>query len=109
MIASCNISDFSQRISIDEVENNPFYNKLVFCIGAIYHDISDVHKGEEDIFKYLKPNEAYINDIFMMCRSMEHVWILSIMPLILFLIMDPKITVEKILSLLADFVYTIMI
>ena len=54
MIASCNISDFSQRISIDEVENNPFYNKLVFCIGAIYHDISDVHKGEEDIFKYLK-------------------------------------------------------
>lgn len=71
MIASCNISDFSQRISIDEVENNPFYNKLVFCIGAIYQDISDVHKGEEDIFKYLKPNEAYINDIFMMCRSME--------------------------------------
>lgn len=29
----------------------------------------------------------------------KHVWILSIMPLILFLIMDPKITLEKILSL----------
>ena len=71
MIASCNIPNFSKKISIDDVKNNPFYNKLEFCIGPIYQEISDIHKGEENIFKYLKPNEAYLNDIFMMCRSIE--------------------------------------
>ena len=51
MIASCNKSDFSLKISKEEVEENPFYKRLALCVGTIYQYVSDAHKGEANFFK----------------------------------------------------------
>ena len=71
MIASCNKSDFSLKISKEEVEENPFYKRLALCVGTIYQYVSDAHKGEANFFKYFKTNETYVNDIYMLYRSVE--------------------------------------
>ncbi len=71
MIAECTSSNFNKKISIDCVVENPFYNKLSLCIGNIYKSVGDAHTDDGDFFKYFNANESYINDIYMMCRSIE--------------------------------------
>lgn len=71
MIISCNPSNFPFKINKEDVEENPFYEKLSLCVGTIYQNVSEAHKGEDNFFKYFDTSETYANDIYMLYRSVE--------------------------------------
>lgn len=71
MIGTYDSSIKLKQISIEEVEDNLFFKKLILVMERVYQSIGDINKNDYSLLEHMSPNEAYINDIFMMCRSLE--------------------------------------